>query len=559
MTGASCGDPLYTFPLRIPFNSVTTEQWMLVGIAIGGLFVLIVLIWGIVFVCKKKRRVHRHEKINNDPKAMVLNSVSDNSQYKRSSKMSNLEIIQRDMQQRPVSYTPSSNNDHPYTCNAMLQYNNLDTLRSYGSAGDELENVPPEYRKASARPNQQLVNINSGTASSDTESLHKQKWVDQMQMQTFTDSKINNDLKRISPISSLDSHRSHKQQQQSGILPGRLLNMPHSPTLLQPSPHQLQHSFEESPGLHGAYHWDCSDWVGRGHHPLPNITEVPGSEVPDSSSFHSNESNESHPNKNNLLPPILGPVDPARDIETLNEDNESEFVDDSECDQSEQPLSLGFEQNTSIPCLNPLDSGSEDYRFNTADSYLRHPNSYLPKYNIQSETEGEGAPLTGGGGGGGPSRKPLNGLEIGPHQLVESDEEEEEGEDGIQAYGFPAMKRRNRRQPSDIDMVLHSGGESSSLLSHSRNLNSSNHSNSDLSTHLCEIDDSEFEQDMPPPMQQFHHQPQPHQLHHHHHHPTQQQPQQHQSSSSLSSGGSGQPRPKHNKVKWANSVQQTEV
>lgn len=42
-----------------------------------------------------------------------------------------------------------------------------------------------------------------------------------------------------------------------------------------------------------AYHWDCSDWVRRSHNPLPNITEVPGSEVPDSSSFHSNESNES--------------------------------------------------------------------------------------------------------------------------------------------------------------------------------------------------------------------------------------------------------------------------
>lgn len=42
------------------------------------------------------------------------------------------------------------------------------------------------------------------------------------------------------------------------------------------------------------YHWDCSDWVRRSHNPLPNITEVPGSEVPDSSSFHSNESNESN-------------------------------------------------------------------------------------------------------------------------------------------------------------------------------------------------------------------------------------------------------------------------
>jgi hypothetical protein len=41
------------------------------------------------------------------------------------------------------------------------------------------------------------------------------------------------------------------------------------------------------------YHWDCSDW-NQTQNPLPNITEVPGSEVPDSSSFHSNESNESN-------------------------------------------------------------------------------------------------------------------------------------------------------------------------------------------------------------------------------------------------------------------------
>ncbi|XP_062556294.1 fat-like cadherin-related tumor suppressor homolog isoform X3 [Armigeres subalbatus] len=526
-TGTSCGDPMNSFPLRIPFNKVTQEQWIIVGCSMVILAILVIVIWGVVCACRKKRRRHRHEKINNDPKAMVLNPVSD-SQYKRTSKMSNLEIMQREVQ-RPVSYTPSSNNDHAYTCSAMMQYNNLDTLRSYGSAGDELENVPPEYRKASCRPNQQMVNINNGHPSSDTESLHKQKWADQIHMQTFTDNKINNDLKRLSPISSLDSHRSLSlKQQQTGILPGRLLSMPHSPTHMQPP-----HSFEDSPGLsQGAYHWDCSDWVGRGHHPLPNITEVPGSEVPDSSSFHSNESNESHP-KNNLLPPILGPVDPVRDIETLNEDNESEFVDDSECDQSEQPLSLGFEQNTSIPCLNPLDSGSEDYRFNTVplkvntpDSYVRHPNSYLPKYNIQSETEGESAPLTGVG-----SRKPLNGLEIGPHQLVESDDED------IQAYGF-SQKRRNRREPSDIDLVLHSGGEGSSLLSHPRNLNSFNHSNSDLSTHLCEIDDSEYEQEQP--QRQTH-----------------QQMQQHQSTSSLSSGGPS--RPRQNKVKWANTVQQTEV
>lgn len=44
--------------------------------------------------------------------------------------------------------------------------------------------------------------------------------------------------------------------------------------------------------LCAGYHWDCSDWIQRSQNPLPNITEVPGSEVPDSSS-QSDESNES--------------------------------------------------------------------------------------------------------------------------------------------------------------------------------------------------------------------------------------------------------------------------
>ncbi|XP_061517128.1 fat-like cadherin-related tumor suppressor homolog isoform X2 [Anopheles gambiae] len=580
MTGASCGDPLSSNALTIAFKKVSSDLFFL-AVGIVGLALVSVVVWGVTCACRKKRRSSRHEKINNEAnKGIVLNPVSEASGYKRGSKMSNLEI-QRD--QRPVSYTPSSNNaaDHLYNCNAMLQYNNLDTLRSYGSAGDELENVPPEYRKGTVPCTQQMVvNLNSGGGggggnanTSDTESLHKQKWTEQIQLQTFTD-KINNDLKRRGqggspdPLLQQQQQQQHQQQQpphpstthlrvspmqlkpaQMGILPGRLLNTQQSPTMLMPP-----HSFEDGPAHHGstaAYHWDCSDWVGRGHHPLPNITEVPGSEVPDSSSFHSNESNESHP-KASLLPPILGPVDSTRDIETLNEDNESEYVDDSECDQSEQPLSLGFEQNSSISCLNPLDSGSEDYRFNTADSYLRHPNSYLPKYNIQSETEGENVPLTG--------RKPLNGLEIGRHQLVESDD------DDVESYGFP-QTRRNRREPSDIDLVLKTD-EGSSLLSHSRTLNSSNHSNSDLSTQLCEIDDSEYEESHHQQQQQ--HPPHLHPHHHHHHHHHQLPPPQANMSSGGSSGGGSvastsagstgaTAKPKQQKVKWSNVVQQTEV
>lgn len=45
----------------------------------------------------------------------------------------------------------------------------------------------------------------------------------------------------------------------------------------------------------GQYHWDCSDWVRNSQNPLPDITEVPGAEIADSSSFQSNDSNESKP------------------------------------------------------------------------------------------------------------------------------------------------------------------------------------------------------------------------------------------------------------------------
>lgn len=112
------------------------------------------------------------------------------------------------------------------------------------------------------------------------------------------------------------------------------------------------------------YHWDCSDWVRRSQNPLPNITEVPGSEVPDSSSFHSNESNES---RHHLMSGI-GPIDPTRDIDTLNED-ESEYVADSECEPC--PVSPG---------LNALNDCGESFRFNTGKLKFRYKNKFDTKY-----------------------------------------------------------------------------------------------------------------------------------------------------------------------------------
>lgn len=361
LTGVSCGDPLYSNSIISNLTNMTVEQMVAI---IAGIAILLLLLICCCFCCfcrRRRPRTVRNVNKNNAPPTIL------NSEYKRVSKMSNLEVIQQ--QQRPASYSATPDHHNPPV--TVLQYNNLDTLRSYGSAGDELENVPPEYRKINRNPiNQQMVNINNTTGnSSDTDGSsisHKQmKWSDAMHMQTFSDNtKINNDLKRMSPMHHHHHHQQqqqllqqqqHQQQQQQqamykhpagGVLPGRLMQ-----------------SGGYEPEQTG-YEWDVSDWKPRSMNALPNITEVPGNEVevPDSSSFHSNESNESHSNKHNMMPPPMM-VDPVRDIETLNEDIESEFPDDSECDRSEQPLSINFDQ--SMTYLNPLDSGSEDYRFNT--------------------------------------------------------------------------------------------------------------------------------------------------------------------------------------------------
>lgn len=183
MTGASCGDPLYS-------NSITSKlrnvRWEYIIAGAGGIMALIssCVLFITCYVCRRKsNRQHINGKNNDGVKENLVANVPPET-YKRSSKMSNIDMAQRgDLQQRPVSYTASSNNDHGYPCPTLLQYNNL-----YGSAGDELEKLPNEYRKLN-KPN---PNINSGNTSSDNESLHKQKWNDHIQMQTFTDNRINN-------------------------------------------------------------------------------------------------------------------------------------------------------------------------------------------------------------------------------------------------------------------------------------------------------------------------------------------------------------------------------
>jgi len=159
---------------------------------------------------------------------------------------------------------------------------------------------------------------------------------------------------------------------------------------------------------------------------------------------------------------VLGPIDPARDIETLNEDQESEYVGDSECgteydDGSGSPSLLHHLNHSNL--LDGGESGGEqEFHFPSAGNYLRHPNTYLPRYNINSETE------TNGGNN--------------------ESEEDDDDDDDVEPYGFPSS-RRHRRDDED-GSVITVLGERASLLGGCT-------SNSDLSANLCDLDDSECE------------------------------------------------------------------
>ena len=155
-------------------------------------------------------------------------------------------------------------------------------------------------------------------------------------------------------------------------------------------------------------------------------------------------------------------MDPARDIETLNEDQESEYIGDSECgteyDEGGGSPSLLHNPHHLHHHNNLLDGGGsggeQEFHFPSAGNYLCHPNTYLPRYNINSETE------TNGG------------------------HEDSDDDDDVEPYGFPSSRRRHHDdEDGSVITVL---GERTSLLGGCT-------SNSDLSANLCDLDDSECE------------------------------------------------------------------
>nr|XP_053631087.1 fat-like cadherin-related tumor suppressor homolog isoform X2 [Cherax quadricarinatus] len=330
----------YCDAYRGSFIDIGMEEIIYIVIGIVAVFIL-----GLIIVlamhCRDRRAARRRQLIEQTNHVILKPKNTDNHNiYKRNSKLSNLEASQNPhgCTPRPDSY-PTSPSEPAY-----MPLNNFDTIRSYGSAGDELENLPQYPRefvqnisKSNSLYHHHTPQINPlgtprgstlgslvgsglgsaicspGTATpADTDSLHK-PWKDALAHNLkdtyYENNKIQNDVKfRQGEYLSLkklsvDGSSRDDASVRSGT------------------------SMDDIPG----YHWDCSDWARPSQNPLPNIMEVPGGEVRDSSSYHSNESNESivvEPPKNQpLMPPVEGPVDPGRDMETLPAD---ELI--SECD-----------------------------------------------------------------------------------------------------------------------------------------------------------------------------------------------------------------------------------
>lgn len=148
---------------------------------------------------------------------------------------------------------------------------------------------------------------------------------------------------------------------------------------------------------------------------------------------------------------VVGPVDPIRDIETLDEDAESEYIG-----------STGVE----------LD---DDFTFPDAAAYLRHPNTYLPTFNLGgagSETEPEIPATVKTTTVTTNPKNPLQRLRIGETTTDDDDDDD----DDVEPYGFPSTRRRDLAERTSL--LAPAGGTGSQ---------------SDISTHLCDIDDSELE------------------------------------------------------------------
>ncbi len=330
---------------------------------------------------------------------------------KREQKLNNLELA---AQERPLITPP-----RPMSCYAQQQqetaFNYVDTVRSYGSAADELEALPrisQDYIQNIQKP---MAAVAPSVCTNPVE----------QQSTAAVDGACANSVTVGAGVATdrnlMDNYfypQKPKTEAAGGAFRRLRVNLP--PT--------------ESPGLKGAaatslnslptsvaedscqrYYWDSFDLNNQqansssnsnaSHQPLllPKLVEDSLPATNDGSATHTS-----------TLPPPGRPVDPTRDIETLNEDDVQSNAAISTADtedepqlgavfppqeQSQQPLTKSFEEllalHDDINFADEEDENSSRSQEQQQRPFDFHLNNYLPTYNVSETDTDEQTPMMG--------------------------------------------------------------------------------------------------------------------------------------------------------------------
>lgn len=234
--------------------------------------------------------------------------------------------------------------------------------------------------------------------------------------------------------------------------------------------------------LLSGYHWDTSDWAPE--RSLPNISELPAGECPDSPGSSSPHSNESNTHIDTIAPPAQYATDADY--------GDSEYVGDSEYaehDMEEPPEMPNYEK-----LLAEQEKLLEDVEpMNTNINIHVHPDYYLPLPQNSSFTSADEVPQDGEWPAP-PALYTANGIDISVSDSSPTPSSSDDN-DSVLHYGFP---QANRLSMLTADSDIGESNRLSAAFTTDSEFNDGeyNHGSvvddmSDISG-LCEIDDSEL-------------------------------------------------------------------
>ena len=332
-------------------------------------------------------------------------------------KLNNYELSAREQQelplllssQRPISISPSIPEDE-------TPFNYPDTVRSYGSAADELEATLPHRL-----PQDFIQNI--------------QKPVATVAPSMMADRDMNLKDNYFLRKKSSPGRDSTRPSSSSSLLyrPVKLrVNLP-PPAMTGDEDTCHSELSVEDDGQR--YHWDCSDWAQTAT-ASPALFELPNGAIMDSPSWMSEARTGSNLGAAaglaarrpiacggvmvapmELLHSTAGPIDSTRDFEALAEDDADDeagqerrqsLEDDSECESQlgavypdeTSPMhqtNKSIEELMMINGVNYADDEDDEDLNDIPNNYDYHINHYLPTYHLGSDpdTQDEATPMLG--------------------------------------------------------------------------------------------------------------------------------------------------------------------